>query len=135
MITVTPAAAHAMLDALRVTLDSGTAPAIMRVYAGTVPTSINTTLLTTNILLAELALSKPSAPAAADGKLTLSAITDDAKANATGTATFFRIGLDTTTPLLQGSVSVASGTGDLKLDKIEITIDTPVRVNSAVFEF
>ena len=63
--------------------------------------------VTTQVLLAELTCNATFAPASSGGVLTLNAITQDSSANASGTATWFRIvKSDGTTHVLDGNVGV-----------------------------
>lgn len=93
---------------------------ILRIYSGTQPATggAETTIL------AQLTLNATFAPAAAAGLLTLNAITSDSSANASGTATWFRIlQSDATTQVIDGDVSTTSaGTGDLQLDDTSIVL-------------
>lgn len=103
----------------------------LRIYSGTQPTNADTAV-GTQTLLAELTCNATFAPAASGGVLTLNAITSDSSANATGTATWFRITDSAgTTTVLDGDVStVAAGTGDLQLDSTSITAGQTVNVTS-----
>jgi hypothetical protein len=116
-----------MLDAI--TTRAGTS-AILRIYSGSRPTTggAETTVL------AQLTCNATAfAPAASSGVLTLNSITSDTSANATGTATWFRIyASNGTTIVLDGSVStIAAGTGDLQLDDSAIVLGGTVAVSSA----
>jgi hypothetical protein len=116
---------NARLDA--VTTYAGTS-AIVRIYSGTAPADANTSL-SGNTVLAELACSATLAPAAASGVLTLSTITQDSSADATGTATFYRwLKSDATTVIQQGTVSTSGA--DLNLNTTSIVIGGPVSVTS-----
>jgi hypothetical protein len=68
------------------------------------------------------------APAASGGVLTLNGITADTAADASGTATWFRIyQSDGTTWVLDGDVTTQSaGTGDLQLDDTAIVLNGTV---------
>ena len=105
------------------------ASAILRIYSGTQPATggAETTIL------AQLTCNATFAPAASSGVLTLNAIASDTSANATGTATWFRIyQSDATTHVLDGTVStVAAGTGDLQLDDTSIVLGGTVAISSA----
>ena len=115
-----------MLD--EITARAG-ASAILRIYSGTQPATggAETTIL------AQLTCNATFAPAASSGVLTLNAIASDTSANATGTATWFRIyQSDATTHVLDGTVStVAAGTGDLQLDDTSIVLGGTVAISSA----
>lgn len=114
----------AMLDAI--TTRAGNA-ALLRIYNGTRPATGGT--VTT--LLAELTCGTPFAAAAVNGVLTLGAITQDASANATGTASWFRIvQSDGTTFVLDGDVGTSGS--DLNLTTTSIVSGQPVSVTSFV---
>jgi len=105
--------------------------ALLRIYSGTRPATSGAE----TTILAQLTCNATFAPAASGGVLTLNAITSDTSANATGTATWFRIlASDGTTIVLDGSVStVAAGTGDLQLDDTAIVLGGTVAVSSGTF--
>lgn len=115
-----------MLD--EITARAG-ASAILRIYSGSQPATggAETTIL------AQLTCNATFAPAASSGVLTLNSIASDTSANATGTATWFRIyQSDATTHVLDGTVStVAAGTGDLQLDDTSIVLGGTVAISSA----
>lgn len=115
---------NAMLDAI--TAGAG-ASALLRIYDGTRPATGGTA----TTLLAELTCNSTFAPAASGGVLTLNAITQDSSANATGTATWFRIvKSDGTTHVVDGNVGTSGS--DLNLVTTAITATQPVSVSSAV---
>ncbi len=112
----------AMLDLI--TARAG-ASALLRIYAGTRPATAGAE----GTLLAELVMNSTFAPAASSGVLTLNAIADDASANATGTAEWFRIyKADGTTFVLDGDVGVAAE--DLVLNSVAVVILGTVSVTS-----
>lgn len=113
----------AMLDAI--TTRAGNA-ALLRIYDGTRPATGGTA----TTLLAELTCGTPFAAAAVDGVLTLSAITQDSSANATGTATWFRIVTAAAAFVLDGNVGTAGS--DLNLNSVSITAGGTVSVTSFV---
>jgi hypothetical protein len=115
---------NAMLDAI--TTSAG-ASALLRIYDGSRPATGGTA----TTLLAELTCNATFAPAASSGILTLNAITQDSSANATGTATWFRIvKADGTTHVLDGSVGTSGS--DLILTTTSIVATQPVSVSSFV---
>jgi len=116
-----------MLDEITTLIDAGTGAGLLRIYAGTVPADADTAL-SGQTLLAELTLSDPSAGAAVSAVLTLNAITSDSSANATGTATFFRIVDSTGTTVFQGTVGTSGA--DLNLSSVSITAGDAVKVSS-----
>lgn len=115
-----------MLD--EITARAG-ASAILRIYSGSQPATAGAE----TTILAQLTCNATFAPAASSGVLTLNSIASDTSANATGTATWFRIyQSDATTHVLDGTVStVAAGTGDLQLDDTSIVLGGTVAISSA----
>ena len=113
---------HTMLDAI--TAQAG-GSAKLRIYSGTRPATGGA--VTT--LLAELVCNATFAPAASGWVLTLNAIADDASADATGTATWFRlVKADGTTHVLDGDVGTSGA--DLNLDSVSISAGDTVAVTS-----
>lgn len=98
------AARNAKLDAIRASFNSG----FLRLYDGAQPAGPGTAV-TTQVLLAELQFGATAFPAASGGVLTANAITSDASANATGTASWFRcVQSDGTTAIHDGTVGTAN---------------------------
>lgn len=99
--------------------------ALLRIYDGTRPATGGTA----TTLLAELTCNATFAAAASGGVLTLNAITQDSSANATGTATWFRIvKSDGTTFVLDGNVGTSGS--DLNLTTTSIVSGQPVSITS-----
>ena len=114
----------AMVDAI--TTRAGNA-ALLRIYDGSRPATGGAA----TTLLAELTCCTPFAAGASNGVLTLGAITQDASANASGTATWFRIvKADGTTHVLDGNVGTSGS--DLNLTTTTIVVGQPVSVTSFV---
>lgn len=120
---------NAMMQAILTALDLGSGAGKIRIYSGTRPATGGTP----TTLLAELALTDPAASAPSGGVLTLSAISDDASADATGTATWFRMLDSDNTFVLDGSVTGTGGGGDMELDSTSLVAGGVVSVTSAVF--
>jgi hypothetical protein len=114
---------NAQLDAI--TTQCG-ASALLRIYSGTRPATGGTE----TTVLAELTCNATFAPAASGGVLTLNAITADASANATGTATWFRILTSGAVAKIDGDVSTSAS--DLNLNSTSITVGGTVSVTSFV---
>lgn len=101
------------------------ASALLRIYDGSRPATGGTA----TTLLAELTCNSTFAAAASGGVLTLNAITADSSANATGTATWFRIvKSDGTTFVMDGSVGTSGS--DLNLNTTSIVSGANVSVTS-----
>jgi hypothetical protein len=113
---------HSRLDAI--TTRAGNA-ALLRIYDGSRPATGGAA----TTLLAELTCGSPCAAAASGGVLTANAISDDSSADATGTATWFRlVASDGTTHVMDGDVA-ASGS-DLNLDSVSIVAGGVVAITS-----
>ena len=124
----TTALRNAMGDAI--TTYAG-ASCILRLYSGTQPANANTAL-SGNTVLAELTCNATFAPAASGGVVTLNSITNDSSANATGTATFFRLfRSDGTTVICDGEVGTSGS--DLNINSTSISSGAAVAVTSATF--
>lgn len=113
---------NGMLD--QITTRAG-ASALLRIYDGSRPATNGTA----TTLLAELTCNATFAPGASGGVLTLNAITQDSSANATGTATWFRIVQSGgSTFVLDGSVSTSGS--DLNLNSTSIVSGGTVSISS-----
>ncbi len=100
------------------------ASGLLRIYDGSRPASGGTA----TTLLAELTCNATFAPGASSGVLTLNSITQDSSANATGTATWFRITTSGGTFVIDGNVGTSGS--DLNLTTTSITATQPVSVSS-----
>lgn len=106
------------------------ASALLRIYDGTKPATADTAV-GAQVLLAELTCNATFAPAASGGVLTLNSITQDSSANATGTASWFRlVKSDGTTVVMDGTVGTSGA--DLNLASTAIAAGTAVSVTSFV---
>lgn len=115
---------NAKLDAISTTAgNSGK----LRIYSGTRPANVAASI--TGTLLAELTCNATFAAGASGGVLTLGAITQDSSADATGTATHFRLWKsDGTTAVMDGDVGTSGS--DLNLNTVSIVSGGPVAVTS-----
>jgi hypothetical protein len=100
------------------------ASGLLRIYSGTRPATGGTE----TTVLAELTCNATFAPAASGGVLTLNAITADSSANATGTATWFRILTSGAVAKIDGDVGTSGS--DLNLNSTSITSGGTVSVTS-----
>ena len=100
---------------------------ILRIYSGTRPANVAASI--TGTVLAELTCNATFAPAASGGVLTLNSITSDTSANATGTATHFRLFQSNgTTAIVDGDVGTSGS--DLNLNTVSIVSGATVAVTS-----
>lgn len=132
VLNVTNAVAQAMATAIATAVDAGTA-AVINLYSGTMPTDSDTAL-SGNTLLAQLTMSATAFGASSDanpgGRITAAAITADSSADATGTATFFRVLTQNAGTVTMQDTAGTSGTG-LVLNTTAITAGSTVSITSA----
>lgn len=114
---------NARLDAITTAIGTS---GLLRIYDGSRPASGGAA----TTLLAELAFSTTAAPGASSGVLTFSSITQDSSANATGTATWFRMVTSGGTFVVDGSIATSGS--DLNLTTTSIVTGQPVSVTSCV---
>lgn len=114
------------LDAIDDAANGGAGAALLRIYDGTRPATGGTA----TTLLAELTFSDPAFGAAGSGIITASSITQDASANATGTATWFRVVDSSATFVMDGNVSTSGS--DLNMTTTAIVSTQPVSCSSFV---
>lgn len=123
--------ARAMLDALVDRVDGGAGAGICRIYDGAQATDPDTAV-GAQVLLATLTFSDPAFGAAADAApgaiATANAITADASADATGTASWFRV-LDST-PTAHWDGSVGTGTHDMVVNTTAFVAGAEVAISS-----
>jgi hypothetical protein len=119
---------NTMADANSPLLNNG----FLRIYDGTQPAT-GDTAITTQVLLAELRWNAATAFAAASaGVAVANAITGDASANNSGTASWFRaLKSDGTTAVFDGSV----GTSNADLIMSSVTITAGQVVNVTAFQY
>lgn len=113
---------NAQLDAITTAIGSS---GLLRIYDGTRPSTGGTA----TTLLAELALSTTAAGSAASGVLTFSAISSDTSANATGTATWFRIVTSGGTHVIDGNVGTSGS--DMNFNSVSFVSGATIAVSSA----
>lgn len=120
-------AANAAADAVCALANSGK----LRIYDGAQPATADTAI-TTQTLLAELTLNATAFGAASAGVATANAITSDASADATGTASWFRVlKSDGTTVLFDGSVGTSGC--NLNLNTTSIVAAAAVAVSALTY--
>jgi len=115
---------NAAMGALGALANSG----YIRIYDGTRPATADTAL-SGQVLLAELRFNGTAFGGAVDGVLTANAITADAAADNTGTATWYRaLKSNGTSPLWDGTVGTADS--DIVLNSVTIPAGAQVSVSS-----
>jgi hypothetical protein len=112
---------NAQLDAITTAIGSN---GLLRIYNGSRPATGGTA----TTLLAQLALSATAAGAASSGVLTFSAITNDSSADATGTATWFRITTSGGTAVIDGDVGTSGS--DLNFNTVSFVSGAVIAITS-----
>jgi len=127
-VSLATAVRNAKLDAI--TTQIGNA-GLLRIYDGTPPASANASLSGNN-KLAELVCGSPFAAGSSSAQLTASAIATESSANATGTASFYRLyKSDGSTCIAQGTVGTSGS--DLNLNTTSIVSGGPVACSSFTY--
>ena len=114
---ISTAVAKAMCDAMAAKPDAGTGAGYVEVRTGSQPATVATAASGT--LLATLTLSDPAfdaATTASPAVATANPIADDASADASGTAGWFRCYDSSGTAVIDGSVTATGGGGDMTFD-------------------
>lgn len=120
----TTAVVNSLVDTMAALCNTG----YIRIYDGTQAATADTAV-GAQVLLAELRFGATAFGAGAAGVATANAITADASANATGTATWFRVlKSDGTTVVWDGSVGTA--TSDLILNTVAIVTGASVSITA-----
>lgn len=119
---------NAIANAIRDLIDAGTGAGTIEIRTGTQPASANDAA--TGTLLATLTFSDPSAPGAASGVTTFSAITEDAVADATGTAAWARVKDSAGNTIFDVDVSATGGGSTIELNTVAIVAGGPVRITA-----
>lgn len=122
---------RAALDSLVDRVDAGSGPGKFRIYSGTPPADADAAL-SGNTLLAELICSDPAFGATADSSpgatATANAIANDAAADATGTATFFRL-LDSDNNVV-GQGTVGTSGAELNFNTVSFVANAIISITS-----
>lgn len=115
----------ARVDAIRLGVDGGAGPGLLRIYDGAKPGTKGAT--PAGLLLAELICDDPCGASAA-GTFTLSTPFSDSGANASGTAAFFYLVDSAGTYVAEGDCALSGG--NLNLSTLAIIAGQPVQVTS-----
>lgn len=129
-LDISNAARSAAADAVVDLVDGGAGAGLLRIYDGTKPAGPDTAV-STQTLLAELTMSDPAFGSASNGVATASAITADSAANATGTASWFRVVTSAGTAIFDGTVGTSGA--DLNLNSTAIQSGAEVSVTSFTY--
>lgn len=128
---ITNQIAQDQLTVLKTAIDAGTG-AIIQIRTGAAPGPDNAA---TGTLLAELAMSATAFGAVTDAnphaQMVAAAITDDAAADATGTAGHWRILTQAAgAAVMEGTCGIAASGADMIFDSVDITAGSRVSITS-----
>lgn len=128
-VNLTSAARNALLDRLALLLDPtvGGAKATVNIYSGTKPVNADAAV-GAGTLLGTLTFADPVAPSSSGGVLTMSAITQDASADSTGTAAWARVFDASGTGVFDGTVTATGGGGFIELNTVSIAAGGPIQI-------
>jgi hypothetical protein len=115
---------NSLLDGIDSVFNSGT----LEIRSGAQPASANDAA--TGTVLATIALPADSFAAASGGSKAKAGTWQDASADATGTAGWFRMYNTGDTQRIDGNVTATAGGGDMEIDSVSITAGQTVTVTS-----
>ncbi len=122
---------NSMLTPLRDAIDAGSGPGTIAFYTGTIPAD-TATAVTSQVLLGTLTFSDPCGTVSS-GVLTLSAVTSDSSADATGTASWARIKDSNGTVVADGNITTTGGGGMIQMNTTNIVIGGPIGISAGTF--
>lgn len=135
MATVNLAASikTSVLNTIQAAIDAGATGGLIKIYSGVIPATPETAV-TTQTLLGTLVFSVTSGSIASQ-IFTAAAITPDASADATGTASWARITDSDGNPVIDCDVSTTSGSGAIKLNTTSIVERGPISLTGFTIHF
>ena len=119
---------NSALDTVKAAIDAGAGAGTIKIYTGTQPTTA-ADAITVQVLLGTLTFSDPCGTSAS-GTLTMSAITQDSAADATGTATWARIADSTGATVCDVDVTATGGGGTLQFNTTSFVISGPILISA-----
>lgn len=127
IMRISTALRNAQADAIKTLIDAGAAAGTIKIYTASMPAHPGDAI-TDQTLLGTLTFTDPSAPGAAAGVLTFSAITGDAAADATGTAAWARIADSDGNAIFD--VDVGTAATSIILNTTSIVAGGPIEITS-----
>lgn len=132
-ITISDALANLFATDLDNQLNLGGGPAKVKFYTGTKPAKPDTAITTQTLL--GTATCSTDAGTYASRRYTFNGITQDASADATGTATWARFESTTGAGVLDVDCSTAGGAGFLQMNSTSVIIGGPISVSGCYIDF
>ena len=115
---------NARLNAITNLIDVGIGPGTIKIYDGTRPATGGA--ITDQTLLGTLTMNDPSFPAASNGTMSSNSINDDIAADATGTASWFRISDSNDGHVMDGDVGTVGA--DMNLNTTSFVIGATISI-------
>ena len=128
-----PTVSSSVLTQIRDAIDAGDSAGVVDVYANTRPTDASTAV-GSQTLLGTLTFSDPCGTVSGN-TLTMSAITQDSAADATGTATWARISSvnsSVKTTVMDIDITATGGGGTMQMNTTSIVAGGPILISSFV---
>lgn len=119
---------NAQLDQIDDAVNAGSGAGTLKIYTGTRPGTGGA--LSGNTLLGTLTFSSTAFGAASSGTITAASITSDSSADATGTATWFRVEDSDANFVMDGDVGTSGS--DLNLSTVAISSGATLEITSFV---
>ena len=113
-----------ILTAVKTDIDGGTSGGTIKIYTGSMPATPETAI-GVQVLLGTLVFSDPCGNVSS-GVLTMSAISQDVSADATGTATWARIANSDGTAIFDVDITATGGGGVMQLNTTSIVVGGPI---------
>jgi hypothetical protein len=132
VLHLSTATQNALADTVTAQIDAGAAAGTIEIYDGSMPADANTAP-SGQTLLGTLTFNDPSFGAASTGTITANAITADASADATGTASWGRILDSDSNVIAHFDVTGSGGGGVMELNSTSITAGGEISVTSFTF--
>jgi hypothetical protein len=129
IMRISTALRNAQADQIKTLIDAGAGSGTIKIYTvGSGMPAHPADAITDQVLLGTLTFSDPSAPGAAAGVLTFSAITQDASADATGIAAWARIADSDGNAIFD--VDVGTSDASIILNTVSIVAGGPIAITS-----
>ena len=132
-LSFVPTVSSSILTQIRNAIDAGDSAGVVDVYANTRPTDA-ATAVGSQTLLGTLTFSDPCGTVSGN-TLTMSAITQDSAADATGTATWARISSvnsSVKTTVMDIDITATGGGGTMQMNTTNIIVGGPILISSFV---
>jgi len=133
LFRILAAVRNSMVSVINTAMNAGSGAAVIEFYAGSMPANADAGLGGAT-LLGTLTCTDPAAPAPSGGTLTLSAITEDSIADASGTCTFVRCKDSAGTTVWDADASATGGGGTVQMNTVAVVAGGPIRISSATIQ-